>query len=248
MRIPKSISSLLLLGYIVSLLNPAKAQVRTGDADSTLIPYSRTTPKTILRLMPRGARSLFWGKFTPVKNTQLGVHIFSPKRKLKSTFEGRKTYLHFYEINLFQLSRGVFKKISHVALTWTLYDNGFDYEYKYASKLHWMWLNKEKKEVPIITFDYFTSDTEAGFPNGDGTFLVFDSTWKQGKAAGNSGFGWTGGAGSQWGYKLARDEQGQLIVLNHESSMEGSSDWSDFYDPEKKEFIKGTVTNYPRVQ
>lgn len=198
--------------------------------------------------MPRGARSLFWGKFTPAKNTQLAIHVFSPKRKLKATFEGRKTFLHFYEFNIFQLSRGTFKKISHVSLTLTLYDNGFDYEYKYASKLHWLWLNKDKRDVPLIAFDYFTNDTEAGFPNGDGTFIVFDSAWKNAKIAGSSGFGWTGGAGSAWGYKLARDEKGQLSVLNHESNIEGSSEWGDFFDPGKQEFIKGPVTHYPREQ
>ncbi|PQV64319.1 hypothetical protein B1R32_106165 [Abditibacterium utsteinense] len=60
--------SLLMLAF------PARAQTA---APSQKIEYRRDMPKSVACLMPRGAKSLFWGRFTPkAGSAPMALHLF----------------------------------------------------------------------------------------------------------------------------------------------------------------------------
>ncbi|RYG64109.1 hypothetical protein EON80_19870 [bacterium] len=242
MRLLTRLSTIAALASLLLSGAPCHAQIVAGEIGAKLVPYSRAIPKSASRLMPRGAKSLFWGQFTPKKGSAvMAVHIYAPRKKFKSEDEYHKLFTHYLRVDIFRKGRAGFVRVHHLALADQEWDDS--YPSKYTAKVHFLWLNSHTQDTPVIAFDYFD---DASFPNGGTTFIVFDSKWQHHSVAGEFGYSWTGGAGSQGGYEASRSPEGELQFRTSESSFEASSSKVYRYDGQKFVVIPELSIYQPR--
>jgi hypothetical protein len=177
-------------------LRPALAQVATKEAPSTPIRYSRAIPKSVLKLMPRGAKSLFWGTFSPKKGSGLmGVHLYdlSPSnRGVSRRHLGLDVFTSTYRK---PINRAVidFAPSTQGALTAPF------------TALDLYWLKRSQKKQPVLKIRCFDPQGFVG-PAGDEVVVVFQAGWK-GKAVSRS---WP------WGNSNAPNQLHQENVLQYD--------------------------------
>jgi len=193
-------------------LRPARAQVAAKPATSTPIRYSRDVPQSVLRLMPRGAKSLFWGKFSPKRGSGLmAIHLFQLKPRKN---EGEQT--HYFGLGLFSMAKGnALKSIQQTSFlctsSWGLQGNIVSAEL--------MWLDRIK-HVPIVKFSVLSHGGYGLY--GDELTATFAKGWHQTPVVQT----WATGAWfssdtiGEVNYWKRRDQKGLLEVIAIESIPE----------------------------
>lgn len=214
---------LLMFVVALSLTSGARAQLETGQVNSVLIPYSRQIPKSVLRSMPSGAKSLYWGRFTPRKGkAAMGVHVFAPKRKLKDRYESIFTYST--KLELWEKTKRGFKRLNVVTQSYDGRDE--DVTSGWKTRLHFLWLDQNDKRVPVIALDSIAKESALPGPYGGTIFLIFDETWKRPAKVHNFGFG-SSDNGSYAGYGATRNAEGKLEIT--QTQGDGSGSYSSVY-------------------
>ncbi|BCM90512.1 hypothetical protein IAD21_02366 [Abditibacteriota bacterium] len=183
-----------------------RAQTSTENkAAAQQISYARGVPYSVVRLMPRGAKSLFSGLFTPKEgDVSLAIHLYNNRKR-----EPRHEFTRVLGLDMFQAKGKGWKKINRISIRY-LTDEG-DKDKVVNAQL--LWLDRQQL-TPVLKLILFDPDG----PEGDETSLVFLT-------------GWTGKALSQtwsWGRRSSspidndwsqRDEKGMLKVTSFLTNM-----------------------------
>lgn len=185
-------------------VRPARAQVAAKQAPSTPIRYSRDVPPSVLKLMPRGAKSLFWGKFSPKKGSALiAIHLFNRTPK-----ESGYNVIHAFQVDLFRLQKRRWQKISRVPFQYPAAFGGANK----AVDAQFFWVDKQEK-IPLLKFRVFDPNGFRG-PIGDEVSVAFPSGFS--KSATTQSWAWGNWSDSDsLGQTLdwsQRDENGFLKV------------------------------------
>jgi len=186
-------------------LRPARAQVAAKEAPSTPIRYSRDVPQSVLKLMPRGAKSLFWGKFSPKKGSGLmAVHLFNRNPK-----ESSEVIIHSLQADLFFRRKRQWQKVNRVPVDY-MSDFGGTVE---TVNARFFWIDRQKT-IPMLKLLIFTAK---GFNGdiGDEIAVAFPHGFRQ-KAAVQSWVSGTWISSTSMGETLdwsQRDSNGFLRVV-----------------------------------
>ncbi len=221
----------LLLFFLLALsLRPALAQVATKPANATPIRYSRNIPKSVLKLMPRGAKSLFWGTFSPKKGSAaMAIHLFVLRPKTDFAALRYGGTLHF-ALDIFVQDSATWNHLNHVPITFTSINGMPD---RVSAKL--FWLDKEQTQ-PLLNLESFTKNGYwQGEPIGDALFLSFTQRWDVASAPQKLYFG-----GSNSGlttYQVQRTGDGTLQIRRDIGSRSSESSEITFFRSNGKKFI-----------
>ena len=168
---------------------PALARLNSTPASATPIRYSRDIPKSVSRLMPRGAKSLFWGTFSPKKGSaQMAIHLFN-----QTSEEPRTNFTRMLELDLFQRHGKIWRAIKRVPVQYSAAFGGTDK----AVDTQFFWVDPQRK-IPLLKFRVFDPSGFRGAV-GDEIAVFFPN-------------GFTGSATTQawaWGYWSSSDSLGQ---------------------------------------
>jgi len=196
-------------------LRPAWAQFATKEAPSTPIRYSRDVPQSVLKLMPRGAKSLFWGKFSPKKESGvMAIHLFN----LKSD-EPRYNFTRALQLDLFRWQKRHWQKANSVPVQYPTDFSGTDK----AVNAQFFWIDPQRK-IPLLKLRVFDPNGFEG-PIGDEVSVALPSgfvksatvqSWQWGAMHSSGSLGQT----SDWSQ---RDEKGFLEVI-FEEGFNGTSE------------------------
>lgn len=182
-------------------LRPALAQ---SKAKATPILYSRDLPKSVLKLMPRGAKSLFWGTFSPRKGSALmAIHLFNRKQQ-----EKENAYIRLLAFDLFQRKGRAWQKINRLPVEYLPTANGSTL----TVNAQFLWIDRQRT-LPLIKLRVFISQAGDG-PLGDEVAVAFPHSFTSPASAQS----WTWGSwssSSSFGQVLdwsRRDKKGFLQV------------------------------------
>ncbi len=173
-------------------LRPALAQ---SKAKATPILYSRDLPKSVLLLMPRGAKSLFWGTFMPKKGSaRMAIYLFN-----RTSNESDESSVHSLQANLFLWQKRQWHKIKSVPVE---YLSGFGGTVKTVN-VQFLWLDLQRKK-PLFKMRIFDPN---GFNGsiGDEVAVVFP----HGFPAPAKTQAWT------WGSWMSSTSFGQFLDWSH---------------------------------
>ena len=179
-----------------------------------LIPYVRGLPKSIRGRMPRGAKSLFWGTFSPkVGFPLMAVHLFARYPQTEPVIkDGDEQFpvLHC-ALDIFEQHRGRLVLVNHrlIAFRPTV----------------WSWQSiwvrakffgiDSAKRQPLLVFDFFTQEAT---PNaGEAVFISFPKGWRGGTGLQSFYFGPSGQ--DQIYYRMERASDGWLQITRDDGSM-----------------------------
>ncbi len=190
------------------MLRPALAQSNAKPAPSTPIRYSRDLPHSVLKLMPRGAKSLFWGTFVPKKGSALmAIHLFN-----QTSEEPRYNFTRMLELDLFQRHGRSWRAIRRVPVQYPAAFGGTDK----AVDTQFFWVDPQRK-IPLFKFRVFDPSGFRGaigdevavfFPNGFARSATIQS-WEWGSWSSSLSIGQE----LDWSQ---RDENGFLQVVSEE--------------------------------
>jgi len=186
-------------------LRSARAQVAAKEAPSTPIRYSRDVPQSVLKLMPRGAKSLFWGKFAPKKGGGLmAIHLFNQTPK-----EPRYNVTRSLGLNLFEWQKHKWRKVKSISVQYLTAFSGTDK----AVNAQFFWIDSQEK-IPLLKLRVFDPDGFSG-AIGDEVAVAFPSGFQQ--TATIQSWAWGQWSSSTGGRQLLdwnqRDENGFLKIV-----------------------------------
>lgn len=131
------------------------------------ISYIRTMPREVKQLLPRGARSCFYGHFQLASTkTQFAIHLFNPSPRQgssESNFPLHRLRLHLFE----QKPNGKMRLMNNVAVHYRAMVSN---PKKFAAQL--LWLDPNRRTMPILKFDCFDPHGFSGLI-GDYVLAVF---------------------------------------------------------------------------
>lgn len=170
------------------------------------IAYKSSVPTSVARLMPRDAKRLFWGTFTPSGGGETwGIHLFNLKKKEPSYNVNRVLGLYIFQMQL----KG-WKKANAVTIRYLAEFGSTDEVVD--SRL--LWLDSQEK-IPLLKLKIFMKDGTSG-RLGDEIAVVFPTGWR-GEAVSQT-WAWGSwfssnsiGQENDWS---RRDEQGNLQVVS----------------------------------
>jgi len=196
-------------------LRPARAQFTAKEAPSTPIRYSRDVPQSVLKRMPRGAKSLFWGHFSPKKGSgMMAIHLFNLTPKEPEHYVTRAL-----QLDLFRWQKRKWHRVNEVSIE---YATGFGGTDK-AVNAQFFWVDPQQ-QIPLFKLRVFAPDGFEG-PVGDEVSVAFPSgfvksatvqSWQWGAMHSSFSLGQT----SDWSQ---RDEKGFLEVI-FEEGFNGTSE------------------------
>lgn len=200
-------------------LRPACAQSNVKPAPSTPIRYSRDVPKSVLKMMPRGAKSLFWGTFKPTKKGALmAIHLST------FGFNGVSTRL---EMDVFRQKQKGFEHLNRVPITYasTLAASGGNSAAPapFLVNANFFWITPNRR-VPLLVLRYFVKSFafSNGDEDGDALFISFTGSWR-GKVTVQKLF--FGGSNLQrTSFYLKHTPVGMLRIIRDDGSMNIGND------------------------
>ena len=195
----------LLLFFSLALsLRLALAQPNAKPAPATPIRYSRDIPKSVLKMMPRGAKSLFWGTFSPkTGSVRMAVHL-SALRPRKDFVDTEIEATYHFALDVFTQSYAKWSRINHVPVTYSASMWG---PVTIATRLFEL---NEQKDQPVLVFDVFTKKSLFGTVLGDGVFVTFSQGWTKPAQVQNFQFG--SFSDGNYSYEIEADADGQIQV------------------------------------
>ena len=207
----KSTRFLLFFSLALSF-RPALAQVAAKPANATPIRYSRAIPNSVLKLMPRGAKSLFWGTFSPKKGSALAIHVFSSGPS--GIFERLTTDVFVRDKKRLEHMNRVPMKFAG-SLVPNKYQTNSPKPFLMNANFFWIAPNQR---VPLFVLRYFKKDTESsGSKFGDAVFVSFKEDWKS-KATVQSFFFGPSNLDLTF-YHFKRTPMGMLQIFRDDGSM-----------------------------
>ena len=159
----------LLIG-LLALAFPVRAQTQ---AVGQKIEYRRDLPKSVARLMPRGAKSLFWGRFTPkTGSAPMAIHLFARDSKTEIKGVGSRRQISHFSLDIFEFRNRRWKVLNSGAMR---YQGRIGNSTRFAARFSWIDLKNQK--TPLLQFNVFVPDGGYG-PIGIKLFLSFPQGWK----------------------------------------------------------------------
>lgn len=151
---------------------PASAQ---NPAPATKIVYRSEVPKVVLRLMPKGAQSLFWGTFQDRRGAaSKAIHLFAISPKTQ--FSSKKPRVRGYHLTLdiFEKKAVHCERLQRVSVGYRASIWG-----PLLVRARFYWIDPLRKH-PLLNLECFTKGGYySGSPVGDALFLSFGKGWKQ---------------------------------------------------------------------
>ncbi len=216
---------------------PALAQPNSTPAITSPIRYSRDLPKSVSRLMPRGAKSLFWGAFRPMETGELmGIHLLAlrPKKDLAKNTEAEATY-HF-ALDVFASQRQGWRRLNRIPV---IYEASMWGPVTVDTCLYW--LNQREKTAPVLVFGVMTpkgTPTFMGSPVGDGVFVTFPQGWAKTAHVDTFRFG-AASYGSE-SYHVEIGQEGQLQIKTSLNEPSEATEMLYRWNERKFAFVPGT--------
>ena len=212
-------SARLFLFFSLALsLRPAQSQVAAKPANATPIRYSRAIPKSVLKMMPRGAKSLLWGTFSPKKGSALmAIHVFS---------SGPSGLFERLTTDVFVRNKKRLEHINRVPMKFAGSLVANKYQVKspkpFLVNANFFWIAPNQK-VPLLVLRYFVKDTVFGGSEfGDALFVSFKEDWKSRATLQSFFFGPSNLVLTF--YQLKRTPVGMLQIIRDEGSNNGGVD------------------------
>lgn len=177
---------------------PAPQTAPVKEEKGQHIAYEKKVPQLVARLMPRGAKSLFWGTFAPTEGSApMAIHLFD----LQPT-EGVVSQ-RLLGLDVFNLSPRL-HKINRVAINFKPMFGESGPLPLFDVQLYW--LQKAKTDQPVLKVRCFTKDGFEGAV-GDEVVTTFLKGWR-GKSSSES---WA------WGSWSGSDTIGEDNILYYDN-------------------------------
>lgn len=231
----------LLFVFAALSLRPALAQPSTKEAVATPIRYSRDVPHPALRLMPRGAKSLFWGTFSPKKGSGLmAIHLFALRPRREFSDDSERELIYHFALDVFVPKSKMWRRINRVPVTYSASLWG-----SVHIKMRLFWLNQKEKVVPALVFDAFTNKVDYPGPPtlGDGVFVTFPQGWM--KPAQVDSFAFGPFSDGNHGYEVETAADGQLQVETSWNEPSGTTKMIYRWNGHEFFFVPGTEKTIP---
>ena len=184
------------------------------------IPYKKAVPKSVAGLMPRGAKSLFWGTFSNGKNAApKAIHLFAVNSKAQFVNDVKKRKFNGYHLtlDLFENRNHKWARINRVPLG-------------YRSSLwgpllvsaDFIWIDKQR-QMPLLSLRCFTKDGYwPNIPVGDAIFLSFAGDWKSQPTLQSKIYGDSNSGSSDYSFRRTGNQT--LEVEENDGSMNVGKD------------------------
>lgn len=185
---------LLCLG-LLTLALPARAQT---VAPVQKIQYRRDLPKSVVRLMPRGAKSLFYGKLpSSPKHQELAFHLFTSQPEQLLTGRRINAPLTLDVISGSKVKR----RLNRINLNYSFSWPAREFAMKFC------WLDPKTKTSPLLVVDSFGKGDYG--PSGLQHFIVLPKGWNKQPVIQKLWFGsWRASDTSGQDNSLVVDEKG----------------------------------------
>jgi hypothetical protein len=185
----------------VSAQPQAQAQAQAGAAKIT---YLRDVPKNVARSIPRKAKRLFWGTFTPQKGAPvMGFQLFQSNSSLTLEFWQKKAK-SFVRVNRIP---GIYDEPA-------LASSKFNVEF--------YWLDSTQKTTPVLVVTQITYGDDNLLPGEYRQIKVvaLPAGWKS-KPSIQTFYDGSSNAGEN-GFSVGYDDKGQLALGTYEGDFSGS--------------------------
>lgn len=206
-----------MLVFAALSLRPALAQPSAKEAVATPIRYSRDVPHSVLRLMPRRAKSLFWGTFMPKKGSGLmAIHLFHPD---EPDIRENNWRLNFV-LDVFETSPHL-RRINRVPVSYSPSIEGIGPVFD----VQLFWLRSAERTQPVVRLRCFDPHGFAG-SIGDDVVIVFPQGWKGKTVVQNWFWGSSGGPDphtSSWQYNMMVVDAKSQLQINAQRFGGGSA-------------------------
>ena len=146
--------------------------VRAQNQQSSIgskIQYQRDLPRAVSKIMPKGAKSSFFGKFRfQEKGKQYALNLFKINSKQKAIY-GDSTDIQHFTLDIFRIeSKNQYRSINRIPFDYGSFTRDHS---KFGCQ--WFWMDANKAKIPVLQFKIWDSKGD-DFPSmGDDVFSSF---------------------------------------------------------------------------
>ena len=201
---------------VLALSTLANAQ---NPAPATKINYRKDVPKSVLRLMPKSAQSLFWGTFQDGKNAApKAIHLFAIAPKIQFSQKEPKKMGYHLTLDIFEQKPAQWKRFNRVPVGYRASIWG-----PILVRANFYWVDPNR-QIPLLNVECFTKDGYySDTPVGDALFLSFAKGWKR-KAILQSFYFGASPPTDTSDYSFGRTVRGNLEIVRDDGSMNAGND------------------------